>query len=114
MTALVYTQHSVAFPNLLLNGTSVVDELSLSLEPDGGGTIGEMKWTFMRFSPASTGVQMAVFGDGLPCLFDERVQAAVDEWRAMADPDEVTPNGLIAILVEHGAEPSRYHREPVR
>ena len=109
MSTLTYTQHSVAWPTLTLSDDWHTDEVLVSLAADGGGTDGEMKWTFMDFGRGSRGVQMSVFGDGLPCLFDSRIQAAIALWRYGPNPDDMTPAELTRILDDCGAVPSEYH-----
>ena len=110
MIRLEYTRFSVAFPKLRLE--DVYDEISLSLAHPEGGSVGDMKWGFHRFPTGHTGVQMSVFGDGLACLFDLRVQGAIAEWRALSDPDAITPAEFVSLLERHGAEASRYMTAP--
>ena len=104
---LVYTQGSVAFPLVIPDG-EVDEEIGVSLEAPDGGTYGELNWQFKTFNPQNHGVQMRVFGDGLPCLFDPRIQWVIERWRTVAAADEITPLELIAWLREEGAVPSRY------
>jgi hypothetical protein len=108
MSTLTYTQHTVAFPTLGMSPEWHKDEVEVVLDPDGDGPSGEFNWTFMEFTE-TRGAQLQCFGDGLPCLFDERVQRVVAAWRAMENPDSLTPEGLIALLESEGASPSEYH-----
>jgi hypothetical protein len=105
-TPLTYTQHTVAFPKLSLDNP-LIDEVNVGLPGS------EFRFSFMDLSNVTPrlAVQMQVFGDGLPCLFDERVQRVVEAWRSMPDPDEMTPDMLIALLLANGAVPSRYHQQ---
>jgi hypothetical protein len=106
---LVYTQGSVAFP-LVFPG-DCDEEIGVSLEAPDGGTYGEMNWQFKTFTSHQHGVQMRVFGDGLPCLFDPRIQWVVERWRASSAPDEIKPAELIEWLRAEGVVPSRYQIE---
>lgn len=107
MITLTYTQRSVAFPTLpRYDGET--DSVNVSLDDSGGGTQGEFHWKFQTFNGGHLAVLLSVFGDGLPCFFDARVQQVVHRWRAMPDPDMMTPNQLCGFLREAGAVPSRY------
>lgn len=109
---LTYTQHTAAFPNMPLDTFGVYDEIGVSLDPPGGGTVGELRIVFHRFnSSGSTGVELCCYGDGLNCLYDPRVQDAMTLWRRQPDPDRVTVAAFIAILRECGAVPSRHMPE---
>jgi hypothetical protein len=68
----------------------------------------------MEFDNHHRGVQLTVFGDGLPCLFDARVQAVVAAWRGLPVPDAITPAEMLALLDAAGAVPSEYHARPGR
>jgi hypothetical protein len=107
---LTYTQHTVRGPAFRRTGTFV----HVSLDADGGGTGGEMGWTFYVFDLKRHGVQMAVFGDGLDCLFDPRIQHVVAAWRALTDPDAITAADFVRLLEGNGVVPSEYHLQGVR
>lgn len=110
---LTYTQHTVAFPtNRLMDDDT--DGVGVSLDAKGGGTHGEFQWRFVTFRNMhdTKAVQLTVFGDGLPCFFDPRVQQVVQQWREMPDPDEMTPKELCGLLEAAGAVPSRYMPVP--
>ena len=105
---LVYTQHSVAFPSPSNFLDDCDDEVGVSLEAPDGGTYGEMYWQFKTFTRHQHGVQMRVFGDGLSCLADPRIQRVVKKWWANKSPDEISPTELIAWLEAEGVVPSQY------
>jgi hypothetical protein len=106
---LTYTQHTVAWPNLRLDGP--YDEVGVSLDYlVGGGVGGEFNWRFHRFDRHHQGAQLECFGDGLPCLYDPRVQQVVSAWRAMETPDDLTPAKLIELLEAAGAVASEHHK----
>ena len=113
MDKLVYTQHSVAWPRLPQD-KNIQDEINVSLEADGGGTSGEMCWEFHVFDLKRHGILMRVFGDGLNCLFDPRVLNAVNLWRGLPDPDEITPDEFRELLEAVGVVPSKYHLQGVK
>jgi hypothetical protein len=107
MDKLEYTQHSVAWPKLVLPESWHKDEIGVTLE-----TGGEMKWIFMEFGDGGgTGVQMSVFGDSLHLLFDERIQKVIADWRSLSS-DDITPSDFIKLLDAAGAVPSAYHSNP--
>lgn len=111
MSTLVFTRHTVAFPmNSLPDGDT--EEISVSLDADGGGTEGEFIWRFVTFRDGTNAVQVRVFGDGLPCFLDERVQAVFEQWSSLSNPDEMTPEMLCSSLLSEGAVPSRYMLNP--
>lgn len=111
MITLTYTQHTVAFPMNPM-GDSLTDQVTVSLAYSEGGTDGEFTWEFITWDRHDrSAVKMAVFGDGVPCLLDPRMQQVVQQWSAMPDPDEMTPEQLIDLLRAAGAVPSRYMRE---
>jgi hypothetical protein len=103
---LTYTQRSVAFPHDLR--ADFDDEIGVSLDAPDGGTYGEMYWQFKTFNFYSHGVQMRVFGDGLSCLSDPRVQRVIAKWQSQTKPDEALPSDFIAWLEAEGIVPSRY------
>jgi hypothetical protein len=107
---LTYTQRSVAFPHDLRSdfNDGVSDEIGVSLDAPDGGTYGEMNWQFKTFNFYSHGVQMRVFGDGLLCLSDPRVQRVVAKWQAQTKPDDALPSDFIVWLEAEGIVPSRY------
>lgn len=104
---LEYTLHSVAWPTAKLDKEWHTDELLVS--SDEGN---EIKWTFMTFDGGTRGVQFSVFGDGLAGLFDPRIVAVLAQW-SMVKPDEITPQGLIALLEAQGITASEYHMRNV-
>lgn len=117
MITLTYTQHTVAFPTLPLSRDSETESFSVSLDDSGGGTHGELTWRFVTFqksTPTVKAVQLTVFGDGLACLLDPRVQMVVHKWREMTEPDLMTPEQLTHLLQAAGAVPSTYMQQPTR
>ena len=54
---------------------------------------------------------METFGDGLPCFFDPRVQSVIRAWRALPNPDAISPADFVRLLEDNGAVPSRYHTD---
>lgn len=108
-STLTYTQYTVAFPsNPLYDGET--DNVGVSLDAKGGGTHGEFLFRFVTFKSMhdTKAVQLTVFGDGLSCFFDPRIQPVIQQWRDLPDPDEMTPEQLCRLLREAGAVPSRY------
>jgi hypothetical protein len=110
LARLEYTQHTVAWPTLPLNDTSVYDDLNVDLAAAGGGTLGELNIRFYRFNLDNTGVRLECFGDGLPCLYDPRMQRFMEAWRTQPNPDALSPADIIRLLVAVGAAPSSYHQ----
>ena len=112
---ITYTQHSVAFPTLPLAQKHYKDEIGISLhDGEDNGTLGEMHWTFMDFdrgfdSTPKPAIQMCVFGDGLACLADERVQNVIAAWKELRESDAVTAQDFIGLLEQQGIKPSQYH-----
>lgn len=112
MTPLTYTRLSTTWPGQVrYREDGIYDELSLVLEHPDGGTVGEMKIEFYRFPGNSRGIQLCCFGDGLPCLYDPRMQDFIAEWRATPEPDDLTVDEVVAILDRCGAVPSRYMKD---
>jgi hypothetical protein len=103
---LTYTQRSVAFP--LLFQVEGDDEIGVSLDAPDGGTYGEMNWRFKTFNFYNHGVQMRVFGDGLSCLSESRIQRVIAKWQAQTKPDDASPSDFIVWLEAEGIVPSRY------
>jgi hypothetical protein len=103
---LVYTQRSVAFSSSSFDDCD--DEIGVSLEAPDGGSYGEMSWRFKTFNFYNHGVQMQVFGDGLTCLFDPRIQRVISKWRTQSAPDEITRIEFIELLEGEGVVPSKY------
>lgn len=114
MSTLTYTQHTVAFPKNSMRD-SVTESINVSLDHNGGGTAGEFTWEFIRWDRHErAAVKLGVFGDGLPCFLDPRIQQVVQQWSVMSDPDEMTPEQLVDLLEAAGVVPSKYMVEAVR
>lgn len=116
---LTYTQHTVAFPRLQISDSSdsVYDQVSISLDAEGGGSHGEFQFKFYNFKGyggLDLAAKLTLFGDGIVAFTDERVQRVIQAWFKMDDPDDLTPARLIEMLNANGAVPSEHHLRPSR
>lgn len=109
-----YTRSTVAWPQLRPSELESWHTDRLLVSYGDGGPSGEFAIAFMTFDQGGgTGVELAVFGDGLDMFYDERIQRVIGKWRHLrgeSGRDQTTPEDFIGWLGEEGAEPSNYHR----
>lgn len=106
----VYTQNSVAFPNLPLDNPWYTDKISISFEAKGGGTYGECRLTCMSFNSlkGSASVELAIFEDGMSILQDERMLLLI---KKLKNREHTSPDELVKLIESVGIQPSAYQKE---
>lgn len=121
----VYTQHSVAWPELELRDR-ILEEVSVSFDDKGGGTYGEFtfRWYHLGYKSSLWGgtstepryphgaLRIDCFTDGLPALLDDRIQAVLGNLRRHNRSPK--PAKLIQLLEDNGVVASNYHLEGAR
>ena len=109
---IIYTQHSVAWPQLSPDPTKdwVVDHLSVNYD-DATGDFGIEFMRFDRETGDKLHARIQVFHDGLDLFYDERFQRVMAAWQKTDDDTSTTPQDFIAWLEAEGAVPSSYHRD---
>lgn len=106
----VYTQHTVAWPELPLR-ERMLDEVGVSFEAKGGGTYASLDFRWHKLSTYEFGaLRVECFSDGFGALLDPRIVSVIESLKRMRmDDRDVSPAKLIELLEAQGVTPSLYH-----